>query len=510
MMSETITPPEFPPGLALLVVAIIVAFLGLYGLHLYRPRRELKDYIWLAPLSFCAAAYIFMLSPWRTAFGTNPMVLKGIQDFAIFAFSALYVQFLYPYLPTRIDPFLRGYQALQIVFAILVVFTPGFGWDNRVMVAWNIVTVIFGTILFVLIARQGIIGHLESRYIAIGMLAMAATYVIDFAVGRNWIESSIVFPFGLALQIYVFTLTLASRVPRFHAEYDTLRDNLERRVKEQTLELAERTRDLIDINAKLTERSKEIMTANQKLSVRTNELAEANLSKSQFLASMSHELRTPLNAVIGYSEILKEELEDSKPDLTEDVDKINAAGKHLLGMISEILDLSKLEAGKMELSLDVFQINDVVTEAVQIAKKDIEKNQNAFELKASDHLGTMRADMEKVRQVIVHLLSNASKFTEHGLITLQVKRENVDGLDTVVFQVSDSGIGMSPEQMKKIFRAFTQADGSHSRKYGGTGLGLAISQKFCQMMGGNITVSSEFGVGSTFEVRLPALVPDPD
>jgi signal transduction histidine kinase len=275
------------------------------------------------------------------------------------------------------------------------------------------------------------------------------------------------------------------------------------------LELAERTRDLISINAKLTAMTRELSAANQKLSVRTNELAEASLAKSQFLASMSHELRTPLNAIIGYSEMLKEELEKAEPDLLPDVEKVNAAGKHLLGMISEILDLSKLEAGKMEISLDTFHVSDILDEVITIVQPLLEKNGNAFEFKKTQDLGTMRADPAMVRQILLHVLSNAAKFTQEGLVTLDAKRERIDTTDILFFKIHDSGIGMTPEQMNKIFRAFTQADGSTTRKFGGTGLGLAISLKYCQMMGGTISVTSEFSVGSTFEIVLPAFVPDP-
>jgi signal transduction histidine kinase len=449
-----------------------------------------------------------MLSPYRTVFGNNTDIHNELENLAIFLTSAFYFQFLSPYLPSRVNPLIRGYQILQILLAVITLITPSL--DPRVMVAWNIVTVLLGTAFFILIARQALFGHNESRYIAAGMLGMAATYIIDFSVGRKWVSSVVVFPYGLAMQIYVFTLTLASRVPRFYAEFDSLRDGLERRAKEKTQELAERTRDLIAINAKLTTMTKELSAANQKLSVRTNELAEASLAKSQFLASMSHELRTPLNAIIGYSEMLKEELEHIDSDLIPDVEKVNAAGKHLLGMISEILDLSKLEAGKMEISIDTFHLSDVLKEVVTAVTPLMEKNGNAFEFKNSEDLGTMRADPEKVKQILLHVLTNAAKFTQEGLVTLDVRKERINGMEKFCFKIHDSGIGMTSEQMRKIFTAFTQADGSMTRKYGGTGLGLAISQQYCQMMGGTISATSEFSVGSTFEIILPAYVPDSD
>jgi signal transduction histidine kinase/CheY-like chemotaxis protein len=238
-----------------------------------------------------------------------------------------------------------------------------------------------------------------------------------------------------------------------------------------------------------------------------SQLGEANQHKSEFLANMSHELRTPLNAIIGYSEMLEEEAADlDQKTFIPDLQKINGAGKHLMSLINNILDLSKIEAGKMDLYLENFEIVPMVKEVVATVKPLVEKNANILELHCIDGLGAMRSDLTKVRQTLFNLLSNASKFTERGSITLRVGRESVNGGEWVSFSVSDTGIGMSAEQTNKLFQAFTQADTSTTRKYGGTGLGLAISQKFCHMMGGKITVSSTPGHGSTFTVRLPAVV----
>ncbi len=240
------------------------------------------------------------------------------------------------------------------------------------------------------------------------------------------------------------------------------------------------------------------------------QLEVASLYKSEFLANMSHELRTPLNAIIGYSEMLEEEAEDlGQKTFIPDLQKIHGAGKHLLSLINNILDLSKIEAGKMDLYLENFEVVPMVQEVVATVKPLIEKNTNAIQVNCADGLGAMRADLTKVRQALFNLLSNACKFTERGTITLGVAREIADGGDWINFRISDTGIGMSPEQTSKLFQAFTQADTSTTRKYGGTGLGLAISRNFCQMMGGEITVESSPGQGSTFTVRLPAEVVEP-
>lgn len=240
---------------------------------------------------------------------------------------------------------------------------------------------------------------------------------------------------------------------------------------------------------------------------KSRQLGEANQHKSEFLANMSHELRTPLNAIIGYSEMLEEEAADlDQKTFIPDLQKINGAGKHLLSLINNILDLSKIEAGKMDLYLENFEIVPMVKEVIATVKPLIEKNANTLKLHYADDLGQMRSDVTKLRQMLFNLLSNASKFTERGTITLRVGRERVNGGEWISFSVSDTGIGMTAEQTSKLFQAFTQADTSTTRKYGGTGLGLAISRQFCHIMGGKITVSSTPGEGSTFTVRLPAIV----
>jgi PAS domain S-box-containing protein len=231
----------------------------------------------------------------------------------------------------------------------------------------------------------------------------------------------------------------------------------------------------------------------------------ANLAKSTFLANMSHELRTPLNAIIGYSEMLQEEVEDlGMPDLLSDLQKIYHAGQHLLTLINDVLDLSKIEAGKMALSLETFAVAPLLQDVAAATQPLADQHANTLRVLCPEELGSMQADMTKVRQVLLNLLSNACKFTEHGTITLEAARQTREGTTWVLFRVTDTGIGMTTEQIRHLFQAFVQADASTTRKYGGTGLGLAISQRFCQMMGGEITVESTVGQGSTFTIKLPA------
>ena len=234
---------------------------------------------------------------------------------------------------------------------------------------------------------------------------------------------------------------------------------------------------------------------------------EASRTKSTFLANMSHELRTPMNAIIGYSEILMEEAQDlGQEGFIPDLTKINGAGKHLLGLINDILDISKIEAGKMTLYLEEFAVPAMVAEVGATIRPLVEKNGNQLAIECPADAGPMRADVTKVRQTLFNLLSNAAKFTHGGRITLRVAPADRDGVRCLAFSVADTGIGMTPEQIAKLFQAFVQADASTTRKYGGTGLGLAISRRFCVLMGGDITVASEPGRGTVFTAVVPLRV----
>jgi signal transduction histidine kinase/regulator of replication initiation timing len=241
---------------------------------------------------------------------------------------------------------------------------------------------------------------------------------------------------------------------------------------------------------------------------KSRQLAEASQHKSQFLANMSHELRTPLNAIIGVTEMLREDAEALKQDL-EPLDRVLGAGRHLLALINDILDLSKIEAGRMELHLETFALVPVIKDVAKTIEPMAMKSGNRVVIDCPPDLGTIHADQTRFQQSLLNLASNANKFTEKGTLTITAHQGQEDGRDCVTIAVADTGIGMTPEQIGKLFQEFSQASSATASKYGGTGLGLAISKRFCQMMGGDITVESEPGRGSTFTIRLPRIVEAP-
>lgn len=284
----------------------------------------------------------------------------------------------------------------------------------------------------------------------------------------------------MARAVLVFKETVdqnAQEISRVNHDLQSLNDNLEGLVEERTRD-AEAARD---------------------------QAIEASRAKSTFLANMSHELRTPLNAVIGYSELLLETAEDEGWEGADsDLNRIRSSGKHLLSLINHILDLSKIEAGKMEVFLESFQVREMVRDVENTAAPLAQQNGNELVINCPDDIGAMHSDMTKVRQVLFNLLSNACKFTKDGKVVMQVRRDPAGAEEHLEFQVTDTGIGMTPDELSAIFDAFQQADASTTREFGGTGLGLAITKTFCGLLGGGVAAASTQGEGSTFTVRLPA------
>ena len=290
---------------------------------------------------------------------------------------------------------------------------------------------------------------------------------------------------------------IAERLARHRAASET---HIQRRSDGRWIQVSERKTangGVVAIYADITE----LKQHEAELAAARDAADEANRTKSSFLANMSHELRTPLNAIIGYSEILQEDAADKGDKASiDDLQKIESAGRHLLGLINNILDLSKIEAGKMDVFIEPVDIQALLKEVLSIVKPLADKSENAVEVICPADIGSFRSDQTKVKQCLLNLMSNANKFTSKGTLTLTVARE---GGSQVCFRVSDTGVGMTQEQLGRLFQAFSQADASTTKRFGGTGLGLAITKHFCTMLGGDVTVESTPGKGSTFIIRLP-------
>ncbi len=258
---------------------------------------------------------------------------------------------------------------------------------------------------------------------------------------------------------------------------------------------------------KVKERTLELSIINQQLQSAKSIAETANLAKSRFLANMSHELRTPLNAIIGYTELLQDYAVDTQQlECDEDLHKILSASQHLLALIDDMLDISKIEMGNISITCESFDLTLLIKEVIETIQPLMEEHHNNFQLQQQNELGSMYADSTKIRQILFNLLSNAAKFTEQGEVNLIVSTQHIAGRDWVCFQVTDTGIGMTEQQVQQLFKPFTQGDTSSTRKYGGAGLGLAIAHRFVEMMQGDISVESQLQQGTTFKVSIPLTV----
>lgn len=357
-------------------------------------------------------------------------------------------------------------------------------------------------------------GWRPARYFLIAWILMivgvwvSQPFYIGLMEPNGWIENA--WKIGSAAEVTLLSFALADRIGLLREENEKAQKAL---VESQARELQASQQAGRDLEAlvherlaELSERNKELARSREELSHARDEAMVASRAKSVFLANMSHELRTPLNAIIGYSELLLEELADPRNEMSNDLRKIRGAGKHLLSLIDSILDISKIEAGRMDLSFGEMDLRIFLLEIRDTVHPLLEKNHNHFELIIQPDAGKIFTDAARLRQVLLNLLGNAAKFTENGQITLSVKRENKGDQDWIVMAVSDTGIGIPPDQIGHLFMEYSQASRSVAKKFGGTGLGLAISRRICRLLGGDLWASSEGipGKGTVFTLRIPA------
>jgi signal transduction histidine kinase/ActR/RegA family two-component response regulator/HPt (histidine-containing phosphotransfer) domain-containing protein len=471
---EVLTRLALVDGLPALALAAVFASFGLVHLHLAYRRRELLEYLLFGVLALMASAYTFLRSPWKYAPGVGFETLKHLEHVILWSSAAVLVAFLYRLVGRGVPRLPRALQAFYVLGAIVVAITPGLGTALRLLPVYQASVPLMALLVIHVIGVELREGKPEARMLAAGVILFSLTWFYDTAVDRSFLVGPRLVPWGFGVFLASMMFALAARFSRTHAELASLRRELSDRVEERT----------------------------HALTAANDELSEASRAQSRFLANVTHEIRTPMTGLVGMVGLLLET--DLNAEQREYADGVRASAETLLALTDDILDLAKLDAGHLEL--------DVVAMDLAACVEDVTRTHAALArrqgLRMIRHLDEavpryVRADPVRLRQTLGNLLANAVKFTEQGEVALRLCAEGAtETAVRVRFEVTDTGVGISPEARSRLFRAFSQLPQPGSRWYGGTGLGLAISQSLVQRMGGEIGVESEPQRGSRFSFAL--------
>jgi len=456
-----------------LLFAVLFAAAGGYHLLVFARRPQLRIYLWFALFALDDALFTFLRTQWCWELSDNFLLLKELEYLSRFLLPVFAIQFLWPLVGRPIGRVLRLYQLSHVALA-LAGLLPGL-WINLVTVRWwDLWVLLLVPAAFWTILREAWRGDPEARTVSLGLVVMGLGFVNDLLVGWGLLDAPYLSTWGFALFIPSMAVSLANRFTRIYGELDTLNHELEARVEERTHELAEAKR----------------------------KAEAANRAKSEFLANMSHEIRTPMAGIVGFSDLL------SKTELSEEQRHhaaiIGSSAAALRRVIDDVLDTARIEAGKLLLEAHVFELRRLFEEVAAFLSPQAKLRGLDFELDfESDLPAWVRADPARLRQVLINLAANAIKFTHEGSVAIRVRRSEAEERERLRVEVADTGIGIAPETLPRLFSPFTQADSSSSRQFGGSGLGLSISKAIVELMGGEIGARSEPGRGSTFFFEVP-------